>query len=394
MKRIRDLIRIVASGVLLQAAMVSQCGTAAETPGEAIERIRNRAQKLVDEHAVLGMVTGIVDGNRVTKIEVGQTSVGGPAPNGKTIFEIGSISKVFTGILLADAVERGEVTLDEPMAKLLGPKVAVPKYEGRPIRLVDLATHSSGLPRLPSNLKFINPFNPYAHYQKRDLEEFLAEHQLARAPGKVYEYSNLGMGLLGYVLAARDDTTYQQLLIQRLCQPLGLKDTRVLLTTEQKQRLASGISRLGLPAMNWDLPTLAGAGGIRSTLDDMAVFLQVNMFPDKTPLAEAIRMSQEPRFIVQPPTKKEPRRVEIGLAWHITTTAEGTKIVWHNGMTGGYASYLGFVPEKKIGIIVLANTATPAVDKFAVLMLTQLADEKQLESSVRPAREEEAAGGK
>jgi CubicO group peptidase (beta-lactamase class C family) len=356
--------------------------------------MRERAEELVDDHAILGMAIGIVDGERITKIEAGNIAVGGATPNGETLFEIGSISKAFTGILLADAVVRGEVTLNEPVAKLLGSQVRVPKFEGRPIRLEDLATHTSGLPRLPANLRFINPLNPYAHYQREQLEAFLAEYQLARRPGKEYDYSNFGMGLLGYALAERAGKTYQQLLVERICRPLRLPDTRVNLSKNQQARLATGISPLGLPTMNWDFPTLAGAGGIRSTLDVMLVFLQANMHPGKTPLAKAIRLSHKPRFVVHAPTEKSPRKVEIGLGWHINTTPEGMRIVWHNGMTGGYASYVGFVPEKKIGIVVLGNTATGKLDDFAVRSLKRLAEAKQVKPLVLAPREHQAVGGK
>jgi CubicO group peptidase (beta-lactamase class C family) len=202
------------------------------------------------------------------------------------------------------------------------------------------------------------------------------------------------MGLLGYALAERAGKTYQQLLVERICRPLALPDTRVTLSKNQQARLATGILPLGLPAMNWDFPTLAGAGGIRSTLDDMLVFLRTNMYPDRTPLAEAIRLSHKPRFVVRAPTEKDPRKVEIGLGWHINTTPEGMRIVWHNGMTGGYACYLGFVPEKKIGIVVLGNTATGKLDDFAVRSLKRLAEAKQAKPLIRAAREQEAAGGK
>ena len=153
------------------------------------------------------------------------------------------------------------------------------------------------------------------------------------------------MGLLGYALGEHAGKSYEELVVERICRRLDMKDTTTTLSKDQKRQLASGISAFGLPAMNWDLPTLSGAGGIRSTLDDMLKFLRANLAPDKSPLAKAIRLSHLPRFTVHEPSEKEPFKVEIGLGWHITTD-DGLSIIWHNGMTGGYASYVGFVPDK------------------------------------------------
>jgi CubicO group peptidase (beta-lactamase class C family) len=333
--------------------------------------IRERAEALVGKAAVLGMVVGVVQDDTSIVVAVGQRAVGGPPPDENTLFEIGSVSKTFTGLLLADAVVRGEVQLDQPLKDVLGPAVAVPKYEQHAIRLLDLATHSSGLPRLPTNLPIINPFNPYARYRTEDLHAFLAEHKLARPPGQEYEYSNVGMGLLGHAVAKRAGKSYEQLLNERVCQPLSMKDTVITLSVDQQARLAKGISMFGLPAMNWDLPTLAGAGGIRSTLHDMLIFVRANLAPDQTPLAKAIRLAHEPRFTLKKPDEKSPNKIEIGLAWHITTE-NGHTVVWHNGMTGGYASYAAVVPAKQLGLVVLCNTASMEVDKSARELLKEL----------------------
>jgi len=180
------------------------------------------------------------------------------------------------------------------------------------------------------------------------------------------------MGLLGYALAVRAGKTYEELLIERICQPLGLNDTVITLSPDRRARLASGISLFGLPAMNWDLRTLAGAGGIRSTMRDMLVFARANLSPDGTPLAEAIRLTHEPRFTVAEHDDKNPTKIEIGLGWHITTTGDGRQVIWHNGMTGGYSSYVALVPDKQLGVVVLCNTASFEVDKFGNEVLKEL----------------------
>jgi serine-type D-Ala-D-Ala carboxypeptidase/endopeptidase len=217
----------------------------------------------------------------------------------------------------------------------------------------------------------VNPFNPYASYEIDDLMKFLKEHKLRRAPGKEYEYSNVGLGLLGTALAKRAGKTYEELIIERIAGPLKMNDTTITLSDDQKSRSASGASALGLPAIMWDFPALAGCGAIRSTLDDMLIFLRANLSPEKTPLAKAIALSHKPRFTIRAATDDVPESLEIGLGWHITTH-KGKKIVWHNGMTGGFASILLAVPEKQWGVVVLGNTASPEIDKLANGLLLEM----------------------
>src|SRR6185295_9089750 len=168
----------------------------AAEPSTLEDLIRRRAEALVHESHGFGLAVGVVDEDKTYTVCVGNRSTHGPAVDERTLFEIGSVTKTFTGLLLADAVVRGEVKLAQPVEELLAPTIVVPRFEERPIRLVDLATQTSGLPRMPANLFPWNPFNPYAYYQVDDLRKFLADYKLARSPGKGYEYSNLGMGLL------------------------------------------------------------------------------------------------------------------------------------------------------------------------------------------------------
>ena len=197
--------------------------------------------------------------------------------NGDTIFEIGSATKVFTSLLLADMVQRGEVALNDPVAKFLPAGVSVPERNGRQITLVDLATHTSGLPRLPANLNPKDPNNPYADYTPEQLYQFLSSYQLPRDIGAQYEYSNLGGGLLGFALARRAGMSYEALVKSRICDPLGMKDTGITLTPEMKARFAVGHDQGLARVENWDLPTLAGAGALRSTANDLLAFVSANI---------------------------------------------------------------------------------------------------------------------
>ncbi len=315
-------------------------------------------QMLVDridvQHQSIGIVVGIIgpDGRRV--ISYGHLDKGDPRPvAADTIFEIGSETKVFTALLLADMAQRGEVALDDPVSKYLPASVKMPERNGRAITLVDLATHTSGLPRLPSNLSPKDPGNPYADYSVEQLYQFLSGYRLTRDIGSQYEYSNLGGGLLGHVLSLRAGMTYEALVKSRICVPLGMTSTGITLTPDMKARLAAGHDPSMDPAKNWDLPTLAGAGALRSDATDMLAFIAGNLGYTKTPLAPAMAAMLKLRRPTGQPG------MEIALGWHINT-ANGKEIVWHNGGTGGYRSFMGFDPKARVGVVLLSNAGTPA----------------------------------
>lgn len=306
------------------------------------------------QHQTVGVVVGVIgpEGRRV--IAYGHPEKGDSRPvGGDTIFEIGSETKVFTALLLADMVQRGEVTLDDPAAKYLPQGVKMPERNGRSITLVDLATHTSGLPRLPANFAPKDPGNPYADYSVQQLYQFLSSYQLTRDIGSQYEYSNVGGGLLGYVLALRAGTGYEALVESRICKPLGMNNTRITLTPEMKARLAAGHNAALDRVENWDTPTLAGAGALRSSANDMLTFIAANLGYTKSPLAPAMAAMLK----VRKPTGQP--GLEIALGWHIFTT-NGKGIIWHNGGTGGYRSFMGFDPKAREGVVLFSNAGTAA----------------------------------
>jgi CubicO group peptidase (beta-lactamase class C family) len=302
----------------------------------------------------VGIVVGVIGPGGRRIIAYGHLEKDDPRPlNGDTIFEIGSATKVFTSLLLADMVQRGEVALDDPVAKYLPPGVKMPERNGRSITLVDLATHTSGLPRMPMNMTPKDAANPYADYSVEQLYQFLSTYQLTRDIGSQFEYSNLGGGLLGYVLARRAGLDYEALVRSRICDPLGMNNTRITLSPEMRARLAVGHNQSMEAVPNWDLPTLPGLGALRSTANDLLTFLAANLGYTKSPLAPAMAsMLQVRRPTGQP-------ELQIALGWHIYTT-NGKEIVWHDGGTGGYRSFLGFDPKTRIGIVALSNAATVA----------------------------------
>lgn len=336
------MILRVGTWFALGCSMVQAAG---RIPDDISEHIAQR----VEQGDCVGVVLCIVDAQGSCCLSEGRLSQNSDQKvDEKTVFEIGSITKAFTGVLLADMVERGEVALDDPVQKYLPEGAKMPKHGDKQITLRDLATHRSGLPRLPDNLEPADPDNPYADYTEKRLLDFLGSHELTRDIGEKYEYSNLGGGLLGYALSRRAGKPYEQLVVELICTPLGMKSTRVTLTDDMKSRLAKGHS-MGKQVKNWDLDALAGAGAIRSTPLDMVNFIEANFKAADTPISTALRASYKDRVATGTPG------LSIGLGWHIWNK-HGTEIVWHNGGTGGYRSFCGFAPGKKLGVVVLTNS--------------------------------------
>jgi serine-type D-Ala-D-Ala carboxypeptidase/endopeptidase len=310
------------------------------------------AERVDTHHQAVGIVVGVVEPSGRRIVTYGAAAkTGGRALDGDTVFEIGSITKVFTSLLLADTVNRGEVALNDPIAKYLPSTVTVPS-RGRAITLEDLASHRSGLPRLPTNLAPKDASNPYADYTVENLYQFVSTHQLTRDAGASYEYSNLGAGLLGHLLARRTGMDYESLVKTRITGPLGMTSTSVTLSPALRGRLAAGYDASLSPTNNWDLPTLAGAGALRSTANDMLTFLEAFLGDRQAALAPAMTEMVKPRAPAGPNT-------QIALGWHISSS-NGKTIVWHNGGTGGYRSFLAFDRAARTGIVVLANAGTVA----------------------------------
>ncbi len=305
----------------------------------------------------VGIVVGYIEGDDIEYFSFGKTALENGSPvDENSVFEIGSISKVFTTILLADQVVQRKMKLSDPIGMYLPKEVKVPSSNGTVITLKDLATHSSGLPRLPSNMNPKNPNNPYADYTVEQAYSFLSGHQLRRDVGASYEYSNYGMGLLGHILALHTNKSYEKLMVERIANTYGMEHTRVGFTKAMKEKLAKGHA-FGQEVENWDLPTLVGAGGIRSTAVDMIKFLKANM-DGESPMAKAMQLSHKLGY------SNDAQNFEMGLGWHYATG----KIIWHNGGTGGYRAFTGFVEGSNKGVVVLTNSIE-SVDDIGLKIL-------------------------
>jgi CubicO group peptidase (beta-lactamase class C family) len=263
-------------------------------------------------------------------------------------------------------VNRKEVVLDDPASKYLPENVKMPERGGKSITLLDLSTHRSGLPVLPGNLlaKLADdPLNPYPDYSADDLYQFLSSYTLPRDPGSEFEYSSLGVGLLGHLLAYRAGTDYESLIRIRVTEPLSMRDTGITPSSSMKQRMATGHNATLAPVVNHRIPvhTLAGAGALRSSANDMLTFLEAFLGYRESPLAPAMKAMLE----VRRPTGQ----TKIGLGWLIYST-EAREVAWHNGGTGGFRSFAGYDPEERIGVVVLSNASTPSgVDDIGLHLL-------------------------
>jgi CubicO group peptidase (beta-lactamase class C family) len=318
-------------------------------PAEAVEII----EKSIAEGLTPGIAIALIDSSGIHHFNFGKTTSDGTDVNEHTIYEIGSITKAFTGILLAQQVLDEDIQLDQEISTLLPDSLKIPVVGDIEITFGNLTDHTSGLPRMPYNFNPANPNNPFADYSVEQMYEFISNYQPTRPVGSAYEYSNIGQGLLGHLLALNRNTTYEDLMIQAIATPLQMADTRIIFTSRMKENLAPGHSN-GEVVENWDLPTLAGAGAIRSSAADMAKFISANLGYTNTPLTEAMSLSHQIRH-------NKAGNMSVAMAWHVKKD-ENQDIIWHNGRTGGYCSFVGFNKETGKGIVLLTNSSTYADD--------------------------------
>lgn len=315
------------------------------------EKLEPLVTPLIERGYSGSLVVGLVTRKKTLVCPFGTLSNGTPAGD-DTLYEIGSLTKTFTGTLLAMLAADKVVRLDEPVAKLLPPEVSVPGGTERPITLLDLATHRSGLARMPDNMPRSQPGNPYVDYSAAHLYEYLRGATLSSAPGKTYLYSNLGMGLLGHALALRAGRDYDALLRERITEPLGMRDTVRAIPAAALTRLADGRDADGNPATHWDFDVLAPAGALRSSGRDMTRFVRAALGFEHDSVTAALEDAGRPRA--------RTRRGQIGLAFHVR--ADGVR--WHNGETAGHSSYLGLDHYKQCGVVVLNGAALALTDEF------------------------------
>lgn len=324
---------------------------------------------LVRTHArqqlTVGISIGLIRHDSLFVYNYGETSrMSGRLPTDSTRYEIGSISKTFTATLLADMVRQKRVGLDDPINRYLPDSIPLLQRDSAVVTLRMLANHTSGLPRLPGNLDDVGsaPDNPYQAYNEKALFACLKTVPLVSKPGTAYQYSNLGAGLLGTILAQVAGTSYSQLLGSVITEPLAMTQTTLSLRPVDRLQLAKGHTATGQPTANWDFQALAGAGGIRSTIRDLLIYLQAELGKSPVGLAKAMQMTQRTTF--------HHKNTAVGLGWHQTGSQTGW---WHNGGTGGYTSFASFDPKSQTALVMLSNSAG-SVDELALAISRLLVD--------------------
>ncbi len=304
------------------------------------------SRRISEGHDSPGYVAALIDAAGSRIVPVGQSGNDRPL-DGDSVFEIGSITKVFTALLLADMVRHGELSLSDPVAMHLPPEARPQDFDGKPMSLLDLATSTSGLPRVPGNLVPKDPANPYADYTVEQLYQAVAGFKPLHYPGAHYEYANFGFGLLGHILSLRANMPFEDLMIRRICQPLGLNDTRITLTPDQRARLVPGHNE-DREVPNWDIPALPGAGALRSTAHDLVRFLQASQGRIANPLAPAFHLLLDVR------RQTDAVATTVAAGWFLTN-AHDDELVWKDGATGGYCSFIGASARSSRACVLLSN---------------------------------------
>ena len=299
-----------------------------------------------------GLSIAIIRNNQVDYYSYGEVVKGSNRlPDLKnTLFEIGSVTKTFTSLLLANEVSRKQMSLKDPINKYLPEFIPRLAYNNSPITLEQLANHTSGLPRLPANIfqGEVNPLDPYRHYNEDSVYHFLSTYKPNIIPGSQFSYSNFGAGLLGNILSRKSHQTFEQLLTAKIFEPLTMRDTKIELNAKDSIRLAQGYNEKGEPTAPWNLAALQGSGAIRSTLSDMARYTKAQLGQLHTPLDKAILLTHQVTF--------QSKENTMGLGWRIKK--QKNDIYWHHsGGTGGFRSFVGFDKKRNLGVVILSNTA-------------------------------------
>ena len=315
------------------------------------KKVDAAAQSYITIEATTGLSIGILKDGKTYFYHYGETEKGKKKlPNEKTIYEIGSISKTFTAILLAQAVNEGKLNLNDPASNYLPAAIPPLQFQGDPVTVKMLSNHSSGLPRMPENFaaSATDLLNPYKNYGVEQLFKFYSTYKMDRKPGSVYDYSNLGVGTLGVILENMYKKSYEELVVEKICVPLKMNDTRQFLLKTDSARLAKGYTETGKYNGPWDLKALAAAGAIRSTLADMLRYAKANINGAPEPLNKAMQLTHDVTF--------SDGINQTALGWHLIKPQKD-ELLFHNGGTGGYRSYLAINKSKKFAVVILSNTA-------------------------------------
>lgn len=310
------------------------------------KKVDELLQPFIMQLNTVGVSIAVLKDGKTYYYGYGETAKGnGQVPTQTTLFEIGSISKTFTATLLADAVSKGKIKLEDPVNKCLPDSVPPIVYDGVPVTILSMINHSSGIPRMPDNFGS-DGTDPYKDYDDNRMFSFYKNFKPTRKVGDQYEYSNLAVGTIGVILERINKQPYEQMLFKTICEPLAMHDTREYLRPADSARFAKGYDN-GQYAAPWNFKAFMGAGGVRSTAQDMLVYAQAQLGTAQEALNNDIQFTHKPTFTKGSTT--------VALAWHIIKPGKDS-LLFHNGGTGGYRSYLAVNPQKKFAVVMLSNT--------------------------------------
>jgi len=323
----------------------------------------------------VGVEIGVLKSGKITFYGYGETGRGNrQLPDEHTIFEIGSLTKTFAATLLALAVNEGKLKLDDAASKYLPDSVPALEYQGVPVTLQTLANHTSGIPSMPANFLFTDEIrgvwtgDPFKDYDDNDLFSFYTHFKLKHKPGEKNRYSNLGFATLGVILERVYGKPFEKLVVEKICDPLGMSDTRQTISPADTSRIAHGYAADGQPALAWHDKAFAAAGALRSTASDLLRYAQAGMGAAPAPLKTAMALTHQITF-------KQKHDGDLGLAWNIYEQGSN-RWIGHGGTTGGFGCILLFDPQRNIVVAILSNNPLGQDDLATSIILAITKDEK------------------
>jgi CubicO group peptidase (beta-lactamase class C family) len=345
------LTRVVVNPAVPSAGDISQ----SIDPDSLRLRMAELANIYLSRPENAGIVIGVTIEGRRTVVSAGVAAKNRDARpvDENSLFEVGSVTKVFTGIALADAVVAGVVTSNQRVVQVFGNR-ASPALSDLPTELIDLATHTAGLPEYPSAMPWwtaVTSDNPYARLSERKLVESLGAATSGPTGPRSYKYSNFGFVLLGYLLELAHGYPYSRVLDERVLKPLGMPQTRVTNRDLDGDRLVNGHA-LGRTMPHWTGHTLVGAAGVVSSVADLLTLIEAHLRPTQTPLQQAVILAMTDH-------REAYRNRRVGFGWHIIKEDDAPDLIYHSGNTLGFYAYVGFSPQSGVGVVVLGNSNDP-----------------------------------
>ena len=314
------------------------------------KKVEDILQPFMFQSKTVGLSIGIIKDGKKYYYNYGETKKGNSQiPSSANLYEIGSITKTFTGIILAKAIVEKKIYLNDPVNKYLPKNIPVIKFGNDTLKIVHLSNHTSGLPPLPDNFGATDLINPYKDYDETKLMEYLKHALLSRKPGEKMEYCNLGVGLLGYILQLVNKMSFEQMVTTFICSKADMSDTKEFLNKKDSTLFMQGYDESTLQQSQWDFKNVfTAAGSLRSNTEDMLKYAELNLGTTGNDLQQAIALSHQPTF--------DAGQQKVALNWFVQNWGWG-ELLFHGGATGGYRSLLAINPQTKNAVVVLSNTA-------------------------------------